>query len=97
MTHANWCEGCSQAHDCKHIYERLGHAEGPSVVPKALIAFVVPIGAFVAGLGLFGRLLGHVLAGPYRTWCTFALALCTTAALMLGLSVLTKRLDKKRC
>ena len=97
MTQAKWCEGCSQAHDCKKLYEQIGHLDGPSVAPKVLIAFVLPIGVFIAALGLFGRLLQHVVAPPYQGLCAFALALIITGVLMLGVSVLTKRHDRRRC
>jgi Na+-transporting NADH:ubiquinone oxidoreductase subunit NqrE len=97
MTEAKWCDGCSQAHDCKKIYERLGTVEGPSVAFKAAIAFVLPIGVFAAALGLFGRLLHHVVASQYRTLCVFALALSVTAVVMLAVSFIAKRFDKRRC
>lgn len=97
MTQAKGCEGCSQAHDCKKIYERLGNVDGPSVTPKVLIAFVLPIGVFIGALGLFGRLLQHTIARPYQSLCACALALCVTGVLMLGVSVLTKRHDSRRC
>jgi hypothetical protein len=97
MTQAKGCEGCSQAHDCKHIYERLGNVEGPSVVPKVLMAFVLPIGMFVVGLGLFERWLAHVVAQQYRTLCAAGLAFSVTALLMLGVSIVAKRFDKRRC
>lgn len=97
MTEAKWCDGCSQAHDCKRVYERLGHIEGPSVALKATIAFVFPIGVFTAALGLFGRLLHHVVASQYRTLCAFALALSVTAVVMLVVSLIAKRFDKRRC
>jgi ABC-type nitrate/sulfonate/bicarbonate transport system permease component len=96
MTQAKWCEGCSQAHDCKKIYERLGSLEGPSVAVKAAIAFALPIGVFIAALGLFDRLLQHAVASPYRTLCAFALALSVTIAFMLVVSFVTKQLHKRR-
>jgi hypothetical protein len=97
MTQAKWCEGCSQAHDCKKVYERLGSLEGPSVALKATVAFVLPVAVFVTALGLFGRLLQHVVASPYRTWCAFALAVAVTTGVMVAVSLVAKRLDKKRC
>ena len=97
MTEAKQCEGCSQAHDCKKLYQHLGDLQGPSVALKAVIAFLLPIGLFVAALGAFGRLLQHSVARPYQTLCALALALCVTAGLVLIASLITKRFDKKRC
>ncbi len=97
MTQAKWCEGCSQAHDCKGIYQQLGDPKGPSVAGKAVVAFALPLGLFVAALGVFGRLLQHVVARPYQTLCACALALGATAGIMLIVSHITKHLHTKRC
>jgi hypothetical protein len=96
MTEAKWCEGCSQAHDCKRAYQQLGNLGGPSVAGKAGIAFMLPIGLFVATLGAFGRLLQHVVPSRYQTLCAFALAVCATMGFMLIVSCITKRLDRKQ-
>ncbi len=96
MTQAKWCEGCSQAHDCKKIYQHLGNLRDPSVALKAAIAFLLPIGLFVAALGAFGRLLQPVVARQYQTLLACALALCVTIVLMLVVSFLTKRPDKRK-
>ncbi len=97
MSQAKWCDGCSEAHNCKHVYERIGNLDGPSIVPKVLLAFALPLGVFIAGLGLFGWLLQHVVADEYRTLCAVALAFCVTAAFVLGASTLTRWLDQRRC
>ena len=97
MTQAKACEGCSQAHDCKKLYEQIGNLDGPSVVPKVLIAFVLPIIVLIATLGLFDWLLQEVVARPYRTPCALFLSLDVTGILMLAVSVLAKRHDRRRC
>ena len=53
------CSDCPQSHDCKSMYQQLGNAKGPNVALKVLLAFVLPIAVFIAGLALFG----HVFAG----------------------------------
>ena len=95
MVQEKSCEGCSQAHDCKKIYEQLGHAGGPSVARKVSIAFGLPIVLFVAGLGMFGHLLRTRLAEPYQSSVAFVLALAITVSLMLLVSVATKRLHRE--
>ena len=97
MTEADWCEGCSQAHNCRKVYQDIGKTEGPSVALKAVIAFVLPVVLFVAALGAFGRLLQHVVASPYQPLCASVLALVATVVLMLIVSLCAKRLDRKRC
>jgi len=90
MTQSKSCEGCSQAHDCTKVYEQLGCAEGPSVAPAALLAFLLPVVVFVAALGGFGWLLKGRVAGPYVTPLAAALALLTTTGVMLVARVLTR-------
>jgi hypothetical protein len=97
MTQAKWCEGCSQAHDCKRVYQQTGDLKGPSVAGKAVVAFALPMGLFVAALGVLSRLLQHVVARPYRTLSACVLALSATMGIMLIVSHITKRLDRKRC
>lgn len=95
MVQEKSCEGCSQAHDCKKIYEQLGHAGGPSVARKVSIAFALPIVLFVLGLAAFDHLLRAQLAEPHRTSVAFVLALAITVSLMLLVSVTTKRLHRE--
>ncbi len=95
MAQSKSCEGCSQAHDCKKVYEQLGCAEGPSVTSAALLTFLLPVVVFVAALGGFGWLLKGVVAGPYLTPLAAALALLTTTGVVLVARALT-RLHRKR-
>lgn len=95
MAQSKSCEGCSQAHDCTKVYEQLGCAEGPSVAPAALLAFLLPVVVFATALGGYGWLLKGVVAGPYLTPLAAALALLTTTGVMLIARVLT-RLHRKR-
>ncbi len=50
------CSDCTQAHDCKSTYEQLGRQEGPSVVWRAIVAFMLPIAVFIASLAIFGKI-----------------------------------------
>ena len=95
MRQAQWCEGCSQAHDCKKAYQHIGTLPGPSVAWKAVIAFLLPIGLFAGTLAAFGRLLQDTLARQYQTLCACGLASCVTAAVMLIVSLVTQRLDQR--
>ncbi len=96
MTQAKGCEGCSQVHDCKKVYERLGDPEGSSVALKVVIAFALPIGVFVALLGWFDHLLQGLATQQYRTLFAFALALSATVIFMLIVSLIAKKLNKRR-
>ena len=50
MTDKEDCSNCAGAHDCKVIYEQMGKAQGPSVVKKVIVAFLLPIIVFVVCL-----------------------------------------------
>ncbi len=96
MEHAEPCKGCSQAHDCARVYERLGHAGGPSVAWKAVVAFVLPVVAFVAALATFDDLLEQAVTERYRTPCAFVMALAFAVGLTVAASFLLRRYGKKR-
>lgn len=91
MVHGKSCEGCSEAHDCKKIYEQLGHAGGPSVALKVVVAFALPILSFVGALAVFGHLLREYVTEPYQTPIVFVLALSVAVSVVLISSVASKR------
>ena len=57
MVQSESCEGCSQSHDCKKVYEHLGCSEGPPITRAVLMAFLVPILVFVTALLAFASLV----------------------------------------
>ena len=83
MTEDKFCSNCAQRQNCSAIYEHLGKSSGPSVVYKALAAFLLPIGVFIVALAVFERLVGPV-AG---------LAL---AAVAVGICILVTRITGQR-
>ena len=91
------CSDCPQSHDCKSMYQQLGNAKGPNVVLKVLLAFVVPIAVFIAGLALFG----HVFAGlemneNMRIGLTAILAAGVAFIDVLITRMLTNRMTKNK-
>ena len=52
-TQQELCQQCNQRQDCGQVYEQLGKIEGPSVVKKVVLAFLLPLVVFVASLGNF--------------------------------------------
>ncbi len=50
MTDKEDCSNCAGAHDCKVVYEQMGKAQGPSVVKKVIVVFLLPIIVFVVCL-----------------------------------------------
>jgi uncharacterized membrane protein len=83
MAQSKSCEGCGHAHDCSKVYERLGCVEGPSITRPVLLAFLLPILVFIGTLAGFGWLLKDAVAESYQMPLAAALALTTTAVVML--------------
>ena len=50
MTDKEYCSNCAGASDCKTIYEQMGKAQGPSVVKKVIVVFLLPIIVFAVCL-----------------------------------------------
>ena len=75
MTENDNCSGCAQKHDCKSIYQTLGHAGSETVFWKVVFIFLVPIAAFIISIAVFGALLHERLASEtVRTIVTVLLA-----------------------
>jgi len=84
MVQQKFCEGCGQAHKCQEVYEELGHAGGPSIARKTLVAFLLPILVFIAGLAIFeGILAGLEIAADLRTVLGLAASLLVTVVFVL--------------
>ncbi|MBN2130544.1 MAG: hypothetical protein JW741_13670 [Sedimentisphaerales bacterium] len=94
MAHSKFCEDCSQAHDCKKVYEQLGQSRGSSVALGVVVAFLLPIVVFVVTLGVSGRLLANAVARKYQTPAAFVSALLVTVSVMLVASLIVKRLHR---
>jgi hypothetical protein len=95
MARPNECDGCRQAHACPELYGKAGSDEGPALTFPSLVAFVLPLVLFVAALGGLSRLLPGRVVEPYRTPLALALALATTAALMLAGRFVARRQRKE--
>ena len=64
MSEQKICEDCKQKHDCQRIYEQLGDVEGPSVVIKVIVAFLLPLVVFIVSLAAFAQHEFFV-----KNWC----------------------------
>lgn len=90
MSEDQFCKKCSQRHSCREVYQQLGGAKGPSVVLKVLVAFLLPIIAFISALVVLDKSLVKVVSADYlRTVISFLLAASVTFALILA----TKAID----
>lgn len=60
------------------MYEKLGKAQGPSVLGKVFLAFLTPIFVFIVSLAGANKLLDNHLSDKARTLAGFLLALMIT-------------------
>jgi hypothetical protein len=84
MNKQDFCESCNQKHTCQEAYRQLGKARGPSVVPKVVAAFLLPMVVFIASLVVFDHVLAKAInAKELQTALGFLLALSVTFVLIL--------------
>jgi len=92
MTRQELCQQCNQRQDCGQVYEQLGKIEGPSIVKKVVLAFLLPLVVFVASLAIFESIFSGVISAEQtRSALSFASALLLTFVCIL----LTKVIDRQ--
>jgi len=96
MDEKDLCEGCNQEDRCQEVYRKLGKTQGPSVVLKVLLAFLLPIAVFIAALAAFARILGKVGNKEMRTALSFVLAAAVTFVCIFITRVINKRIYKQQ-
>ena len=79
MVEQDLCQQCNQRHDCGKVYEQLGKIEGPSIIRKVVLAFLLPLIVFTVSLAIFEKMLAAVLPdGKSQSALSFAAALLLT-------------------
>ena len=79
MVQHDLCQQCNQRHDCGKVYEQLGKIEGPSIVRKAVQAFLLPLIVFTVSLAIFEKIFSSIISdGQSQSALSFALALLLT-------------------
>ncbi len=92
MTQQELCQQCDQRQNCGEVYEQLGNIEGPSIVRKVVLAFLLPLVVFTVSLAIFERMFSGVIrAGQVQSALSFAAALSLTLVCIL----LTKVIDRQ--
>jgi hypothetical protein len=77
------------------VYEQLGRIEGPSVVKKVLLAFLLPLVVFIASLAVFERVLWAVASvRQTRSALSFASAVLMTFVCILLVKVIDRRFSR---
>ena len=95
MVQGEPCDSCSHADDCKRIYHRLGHTEGPSIALKVVVAFMLPVVVFTVALGLISWRLQAAATGARQSFLACVLALVVTVLFMGTLRLLTAQFHKR--
>ncbi len=97
MTQQKLCQDCSQNRDCKELYDHLGHAKGPSVAFKAVIAFLLPLAVFIGALAVFETFSDQTLkAGHLHILLGVLLAASATLAVVISIKVINRKLGKAK-
>ncbi len=97
MTQQEICQNCNQKHDCQEIYRQLGDAKCPSVVTRAIAAFLVPLLVFIAVLVAFEKILAEAInPKELRTVLSLLLALLAVSVCILIIKAVNKQLSKKQ-
>lgn len=92
MVEQKICEDCKQKHDCQEIYKQLGDIEGPSVVIKVIVAFLLPLLVFIVSLAIFERILsGAISTDQLQTALSLLAALLITFICILIVRVINRR------
>ncbi len=108
MKQQEFCQDCHYKHDCRQIYRQLGHASGPSIVRKVIVAFLLPLVVFIISLAVFNEVFA--VAGGLNLFYSqdgnpsnmqelkilvcFLMALFTTLVCVFFIKVIDKRLHK---
>jgi len=91
MAQQEFCEDCKQKHDCQRIYEQLGDVEGPSVVIKVIVAFLLPLVVFIVSLAAFQQIFAKAISSQrVQTAFSFLLALVVTFICILVIRVVNR-------
>ena len=79
------------------MYEQLGKLEGPSIVWKVVLAFLLPLVVFVGSLAFFERMFsGVITAGQSQSALSFAAALVPTFVCILLIRVIGGKFGRDR-
>jgi len=97
MAQEKFCQECNQRHDCQEVYQRLGKAEGPSVVFKVVAAFLLPLMVFIAALAASEKILAKTMnSKEVQTALSFLLALSVTFVCIFVLKAINRQLSKDK-
>ena len=94
MAEQKFCQDCKQKHDCQKVYQQLGDIQGPSVVIKVVVAFLLPLVVFIVTLAIFDKILsGFEMTADLQTVFSVAASLLITFICILIVRVVNRRIS----
>ena len=97
MVEQDLCQQCNQRQDCGKVYEQLCKIEGPSIVRKVVLAFLLPLIIFIVSMAIFEKMFSAVISdGQLRSALSFASALLLTFICILLTRVIGGRLGSAK-
>ncbi len=95
MAEQKICEDCKQKPDCRRIYEQLGDVEGPSVVIKVIVAFLLPLVVFIVSLAVFQEIFFRAISSQgLQSALSLLLAFLVTFVFILIVRVVNRRVGQ---
>jgi hypothetical protein len=97
MANQGICDNCGLKDGCKQVYQRMADYQGPSVLGKVLIAFVLPLLSFVLAVAVFGKVAGRFgLVRELEVILSLVFGLFTAAGVVLVVKVISRQFRKDR-
>jgi hypothetical protein len=92
MAENEFCDNCNQKHNCGSIYHQLGNTNGPSMVVKVVLAFLLPLVVFIISLAIFEEIFAKTINSQLvHTALSMVSALLVTSGCILFVRVINKR------
>ena len=93
----DFCRGCSQANQCRAVYERLGNSKSPSVTKKVIAALLLPLLIFICSAAVAENVFNNLLgSNGLAAVAALAISLSITFIAVLIIKILEKQLNKNR-
>lgn len=97
MVQHDLCQKCNQKQDCGKVYEQLGKIEGPSIVRKVVLAFLLPLIVFTFSLAIFEKMFSTLtITGQLQSGLSFAAALLLTVISIVLTKLIGGKLSREK-
>jgi len=97
MDEQRFCKDCNESKNCQKVYQQLGNAEGPSVLAKVIIAFLLPLLVFIGCLAIWGQIFSNTInIKELQTPLSLLAALSVTLGVILIIKVINRQISKSK-